>query len=48
MRKGEWTQEDLEAVWAGLAVAPPGPIQTIRMSREARRKAKLAWGTTAG
>jgi hypothetical protein len=38
-RKGDMTQEAIEQIWVGLGKEPPGPLQTVRGAREARKRA---------
>ena len=41
-RKGDLEKEALEQIWESLKKQPPGPIQTVKRAREARRKATAA------
>jgi hypothetical protein len=41
-RTGDLESEQIEKLWQTLKKEPPGPIQTIRTSREARKKVRAA------
>jgi hypothetical protein len=41
-RTGDLGDEQLKKVWEALKKDPPGPIQTVKRSREARKKVRAA------
>jgi hypothetical protein len=41
-RKGDLDKDALDRLWQALKKQPPGPIQTVKRAREARKKATAA------
>ena len=41
-RKGDLDGEALDRLWKSLDKKPPGPIQTVKRAREARKKTRAA------